>query len=357
MLIYNILYFLALLFILLNKTLHNKKIENLYFILLFLVFVFISGLRLDISSDYKEYKYIFEKINENGIFSDYFIEIGYLYLNKIVGFFTNNFNVLLFTVAFISISCKFYFINSISQDRLLSALLFLSFYLLLYDMGAIRRGLALGFSSISILFYLKDKRLVSILFLFIGAFFHSSILVLLPFLLIKKFHISQKLFIIFVLTSYILQYILNNLTIFQFLGQSNNPIVSKAFGYFESGDYFNENSSFTIGFLIRVLLIILLIRNRPIIINHSKYFDKLIYLYSISIFILIIFDKLRIFSSVAIYFKFIEVILIPLLITSYKRFARISLYILILTYLYFSFYKLINNPLEKDFYPYQSILN
>ena len=357
MLVYNILFVFVLTIFFINHLIRNKKLENIFLFLIFLAFVLLSGLRLDISSDYKEYKYIFEKINDTGYFSDYFIEFGFLFLNKSIGYFTSNFTIFLSSVAFIAIGSKFYFINSISKDKLLSAFLILSFYLLLYDMGAIRRGMALGLSSISILFYLKEKKLLSIIFILIASLFHSSVLVFLPFLFVKKIILSQRLFLFLILFSYFLQYALNNYTSFNFLDQSNNPIVAKAFGYFESGDYFSDKNSFTIGFIIRIIFIFFLIRNRLSIINNSIYFDKLLFLYSISIFILIIFDKLRIFSSVAIYFKFLEVVLVPLLLNSFHRISRYVVYFLLIIYLYFSFYKLINNPLEKDYFPYQSILD
>lgn len=357
MLVYNILFLFVLTFLFLNNITRNKNIEKVFLFLIFLAFILLSGFRFDISSDYKEYKYIFEKINDTGNFTEYFIEFGFLFLNKIIGYFTTNFTIFLFSIAIVSIGCKFYFINSVSKEKILSTLLILSFYLLLYDMGAIRRGIALGFSSISILYYLKDKILPSILFLFIASLFHSSALILFPFLFVKPRALSGIKFIILIIFSYFLQYAFSNFTTFQFLGQSNNPIVAKAFGYFESGDYFSENNSFSIGFILRIILVFFLIKSRDQIIIKTAYLDKLLYLYSISILILIIFDKLRIFSSVAIYFKFLEVVLIPILLTTFSRTSRYLMFILLIVYLYFSFYKLINNPLEKDYFPYQSIFD
>ena len=358
MFVYNLIFILLFIFLLLNQLIKYKIFENILLIIVFITFVLLAGLRYNISSDYFEYKNTFQFINENGTFTQYFIEPGYIYLNKLVGYFTDNFNILLLVIALLSIGCKFYFINSLSQDRLLSSLLLFSFYLLLYDLGAIRRGLALGICSIAIIFYIKDKIRNTIICILFAALFHSSVLIFLPFLFFKKVKIYLFLFIFIIFLSYILQYILNNVAYFQFLSQSNNPILIKAYGYFESGDYFVENNTLSFGFFIRIILIFFLIINKNVnYLIHNYKHEKLLFLYIISMSILIIFDKLHIFSSVAIYFKFVEIILIPYFIYSLNKFQKIFSYTLLIIYLYLSLYKLINNPIEKDFYPYQSILN
>jgi hypothetical protein len=174
--------------------------------------------------------------------------------------------------------------------------------------------------------------------------------------LIKEKILSIKYFVFLIFCSYFLQYIINNVFNFQFLEVFNNAVIIKSLGYFESGDYFRDSNTLSLGFFIRILLVLFLIIKRDKIKNKVVYFDKLLFIYVISIFVLIIFNNLTIFTSVAIYFKFFEVILIPLLIGSLNGYPRFIFYSFLLIYLYFSFYKLINNPLETDFYPYKSIL-
>ena len=353
MLEYNLIFFGTLFFLFANLVLRNNRFELITVLIIYTAFFLLAGFRLDISSDYSEYKYIFEKIGSDGGFSDYFIEPGYIIFNKFIYLFSSNFNVLLLVIAFLSIGAKICFINLFSKDRCLSLLIFLSFYLLLYDLGAVRRGIALGFCALSIIFFIKENIIISILFILLGALFHSSLLALLPFVFIKKVKISATVFLILIALSYFLQYLISNLSLFQFLNQSNNVIVLKAFGYFESGDYFSNNTV-SIGFILRIFIVFMLIKRRDII--NLPYFDKLLFFYAISIFVLIIFDKLTIFTSIAIYFKIVEVVLIPSLIYSFKIKTRFAIYIMFLIYLYGSFYKLISNPLETDFYPYRSIL-
>lgn len=353
MLEYNLIFLGTLFFLLANLVLKNKRFELVSVVIIFSSFFLLAGFRLDISSDYREYKYIFEKIGSDGDFGDYFIEPGYIIFNKCIYFISSNFNFLLLIIAFFSIGAKICFINLFSKDRIFSLLIFLSFYLLLYDLGAVRRGIALGFCAIAIIFYLKESIFFSVLFILCGALFHSSLLTLFPFVFIKRVKISASLFLILIAFSYLLQYLISNLSLFQFLNQSNNVIILKAFGYFESGDYFNNNT-ISIGFILRIFIVYFLIKRRAII--NFPYFDKLLFLYATSIFLLIIFDKLTIFTSIAIYFKIVEIVLIPLLIYSFNRNIRVAIFIMFVFYLYGSFYKLITNPLETDFYPYRSIL-
>lgn len=355
MLEYNLIFVVTIVLLLLNELVQNKLFESFSLILVFALIVSLAGFRFEISSDYYEYNDIFNSVVSNGYFSLYFIEPGFLIINQIVGYFKANFQVLIFTISFLSIGFKFFFIQDLSNKKLLSALLFFAFYLFLYDLGAIRRGLALGITSYGIIFYLKNQRLYSFLMVMIAASIHVSAVVLLPVIFFKHIKYNLAKFIFVLIISFVLQIIVTNLIEFSFLAYLDNPVASKAYGYFQSGDYFVESSSVSLGLYIRVLLISYLIYRKDILLAYYPYADKLIHLFAISIIILIVFDRLRIFTSINIFFKITELLLIPHLFFLIKKPFRFAFLTLILVYCYLSFYNLVNHPVETDYLPYNSI--
>lgn len=355
MLEYNILFFSVILLIAFNTVYKSIILERLSLLIVFILFILIAGLRLDISSDYSEYEFIFNEIQNKGTFDSFFIEPGYIFLTKLIINFGFNFKFFIFFVAFLSLSCKYIFVNKFSNDKILSSLLFLVFYLLLYDLGAIRRGLALGFSAIAIIYYLKDKFYKSISFVLVAASFHVSAIILIPFFFFRNIIINIRIFILILITSFFFQYVITNLVEFDFLNQLNNVVAAKAMSYIDSSEYFVSGFSISIGLFLRVLIVMLIIHKKEKIAKVFPHVDRLIYLNIISFVFLIVFDELRIFTSVAIYFKITEIILIPLLLIGVRKSTKFIFTLTILIYAYFSFYKLINNPLETDYLPYKSI--
>jgi len=354
---YNFIFIIVCLLIFFNTLVPNKLIEKVSFWFVYLLIVVLAGFRYEISSDYVIYEQIFNTIAMNDGFNFYFIEPGFIFLNKSLIFLGLNYEEFIFTIAILSIGIKFYFIEKLSNKKLISALLFFSFYLFLYDLGAIRRGLALGFITLSIFFYLKERKLETYIFVLIAASIHVSALIMIPVFLIAPIKFSLPKLMSVILVSFILQYIVTNLVHFTFLEQLNNPVAMKALGYFKSGDYFIQNSFVSIGLMIRILLAGWIIYYQNRLISHYPYIEKLIYLFVMSLIFLIIFDKLRIFSSVAIFFKITELLIIPYLFFTIKKSYRYIYFSFIITYSYLSFYKLVNNPYETDYLPYISIFN
>lgn len=174
---------------------------NLFILLFSITFFsyFVVTRGLYVGSDTYNYYIVFNQIS-SGINFDY--EIGFIVLNKIAAFLTNYYGYLLLVYFLININFIFSFFQSIRNETkniFYISCAFLSFFGFLYwsnwfysaNINGIRQGIALSFLYISLISFLfNKKKSYFILFFILACFFHNSIFLVIPFLLlifIKKF--------------------------------------------------------------------------------------------------------------------------------------------------------------------------
>lgn len=169
----------------------NKKKEK-YFVLSIatILLILLSGLRYETGTDWEPYFNYF--ISEVKIGEHYF-EVGYQILNNIVRYFTDNYNVLLTTIALFIVLIS-YTIARYSDFPFLTLIGFYSFMFVGF-LGGNRQAIAIALSIFS-LRYIIDRKLFKFLsVIFLASLFHFSVwLFPLVYFLAKKRFPSYLLF-------------------------------------------------------------------------------------------------------------------------------------------------------------------
>lgn len=189
----NILSICVYAFLLLTgKTSKTKK--TVFLALCALQCLFIACIRFWIGTDYGWYYYGFESMSQSG-FSDMKYEdweIGFIFLNKIVGLFTKSPPVFIGICAAISLSGTFYMIWKYSKEPFMSVFLFLNTYLYYLDLNYVRQSIAMSIMCFAYGF-MKDRKLVRFLLLCaLAATFHLPVLYLIPVYFITYIRVNLK---------------------------------------------------------------------------------------------------------------------------------------------------------------------
>ncbi len=276
-----------------------------------------------------------------------FLSIIYLF-NK-VGL---SFEIFIFLFCAFSVSLKAYVIKKISPYPIISLLLYFTFFFLLDDMGAIRRGFACSLIFLAYYFIFSKRYLVSSFLILLASSIHLTVLIVIPFLLFIGKKINLKLFLFLLAGSIFLGIGFEKLFSSLVAIDSQFLAIQKIISYSEE-QYFSETNVYEIGLFLRILLILILFKNYNKLV-FAPNFKQMLNLYIVSVFVLVVFSKLTVFSSVVIYFKIFEILLVPLLINSMKRRTRVFLVIFFVSYSFFSLFRLTTNP-KSDFQTYNSI--
>lgn len=351
--LFYIMTLVTLIFFSIFEFVKKNSTKLVLFLLPVSLLILIGGLRYGISSDYFHYREMYLHINEKSNWSSFFVEYGFLWINYLFSSISTSFEFFIFFFCFVSVSLKSKLIFKYCTYPFFGLILYFTFYFLLDDMGAIRRGFACAFVIASFFSSFEKKYFNSILLLFIAVNIHLSALFCLPFIFINNYKSTFKSFLLFLVLSLLFGYIFDNF--YDTLISYDNELLvyQKFIAYFDSGFEFQSNV-YEIGLFLRIILVFFLLKYK-FLFNENVYFDKMLNLYIIGIYVLIIFSKFTIFSSIVIYFKFFEIFLIPLLISKVTRRNRIYLASFFLIYTIFSLYRFTNSPFS-DFQFYNNII-
>lgn len=287
-------------FYLINQTHDIRAKKLIYYLGPVLILIFVLGFREDVGIDFKQYKFIF-----NNIESIKGIEKGYYYLNLLI----KNIGLPFFVVTFISalVTNLLVFITIKNHSKLW----FISFFLFFTDMSLYFKSFIAiqQFIAISIFFfsvkYIIDRSIFKFLFcVFIGFFFHKSIIFVIPFYFLLNFNYGKFQMIIILVASYIAQKLDVIILFLRYISfyipgsyeKYINSIVNKRAS-------FNTGLSFLFDLSLFIFIIFLIDK-----ININKVFVNA-YLYYFSIFL--ITQNYSTFGRMSWYFKIFSIILIP----------------------------------------------
>ncbi|MDE6728391.1 MAG: EpsG family protein [Oscillospiraceae bacterium] len=172
----------------------TKLKKSLYVGLCFYQCFTIAFMRSGIGTDYGWYYTGFREMAESG-FSDmsYFDwEIGFIFLNKLLGLFTHNSAVFIGVAAAISLSGPFWLIWKYSRNPFMSVFLFLNTYLFYLNLNYVRQAIAMSIMCFAYGF-LKDRKLLWYLLLcVVAATFHLPVIYLIPVYFITFIKLNPK---------------------------------------------------------------------------------------------------------------------------------------------------------------------
>lgn len=170
----------------------TKEVKKIFKVLTIIVPSFFSGIRYGIGTDYVIYKNVFNEIlNQVAITKR--TEIGYELLNKIVIFFTSNFQVLLFVIAVITIGCVYSTLYR-KKDKISVPFGMFAFMLMFYQMtfNLSRQMLAAAIVMYATRFLEKDNKKMYLVFIIIATSIHTSAIIGLPLIFLYNFLTEEK---------------------------------------------------------------------------------------------------------------------------------------------------------------------
>ena len=168
----------------------------------FILFLVVSGFRnSSVGGDLSFYVGVFKEnslqIPElSNIFNSRF-EIGYIVFNNLLRYISENYTILLFSFAIITLFIWFYVFWNYSENIYISLIIyFCSLGMLLYSFSNIRQGLSISIGLLGFHYFVKEKYIKGILCILIAPLFHITGIICILFLLLRKIHLSLKVLII-----------------------------------------------------------------------------------------------------------------------------------------------------------------
>lgn len=192
------------------QTFNESKIRKKYVYIICFIFIFYAGLRnLAVGDDTYQYYRLFEDIKTknwdsiNEVFFYYLDsgigkDVGYLYFEKIIQIFTNEFQVYLFVVALIFFSSlgNFIYKNTTRlSDCILGFLIYFVLFNNVFTISAIRQSLALAVVFYAFELIKKKKFFIFIIILISTSLIHKTVLIFIPFYFIAQIK-KERLFVL-----------------------------------------------------------------------------------------------------------------------------------------------------------------
>lgn len=241
----------------------NKGLSVFVLILSFIILNIVRVYAQSFFPDIPNYKLLFEPIHpisfviESGYGLDDYnsnVEIGFRVLISIFKLFSNNFSFFLFFISFFqllvfSFFCKKYKVHLVNAIPIYFALTYLTF-----QIGMSRQALAFCFFLLALVYI--NRKIVYILFLILGATFHTSILFCIIFLWSDKFVNRSFLYVIFLISLVLYLLEIDIVSSFLPLLELQDTIQTGRIDYYVNVN--RANSYLGIGFWDRLLLFVLM---------------------------------------------------------------------------------------------------
>ena len=227
--------FLSVIDIVLDEKIVLKKRQNkIILISFFSIFLLLLFLRdISVGIDLENYRSIFESINSislrENIYDENRVEIGYIVLNKLIGFRNGNFRTLLICVAVISVIPIAVFYVKESEMSILTMFLFLCVAPFSMYFSGLRQAIAMAFSIPAYYFVKHKKPLLFLLMVVLAFLFHHSALILL--LLYPVYHIKINRFLLSILSVILIVVFIFRSQVFDFLTNLLGETYADRYGY------------------------------------------------------------------------------------------------------------------------------
>lgn len=325
------LFYIANLFSLFSK----KKNKTVIIFLIFLLML-LSFFRFGIGTDYFNYGYLYyansDSLSYELFFNEYAQqEVGFRVIIALFHKFNLGYQLFLSIIAVVTLIYLYKYVSKYSVNPILSILIYFSFFFLTWGLSGIRQGIVLTLGVYYMVNYLKDKKIWKfILIIGLLSLIHKSVIFLLIYIVVFKFLklnlIRSIMYISFGIIFYILPI---NIDVTPLLWLDDNISV-----------YQNATDNY-FSLIIRIVLVLplLLFYNKY---KHDKFILSLSHLYIIGLlfYLFLNFMGETLSARVAIYGRFLEILLIPYLLTIIRnKYLLVISYLILLCILVFSFQK------------------
>lgn len=319
-------YILTLLSILLiglvYKNSRKRTYRKIQCFLNFLILFIVTSLK-HYSGDLGNYIRGFKSIRDMGFptFQYKSTESGYVFLNSIIGVFTDNEQVFMSIIGFIILLGFTLFIYKHSKDITLSFYLFITFDFFACSLNIYRQSIAI----ILILWsyeYIKKKKIIPFLsIIVIASLFHKTALVFIPMYFLSKIEISRKYIMFLICSMPLILYF--GVEVIRYMLISIYPQYQYSEGSDTGGKYIIIFMVIIIiGFVFRKQYINKESNSLKKIINNKKMtisnIDLLYHMLITAIICQFLTYKIFIFSRITRYFSVFIIILIPEFLSGIK---------------------------------------
>ena len=268
-----------------------------------------------------------------------YTEKGYYLLCVIAKTIFNNPQIYLFFIGALSMAFLFPSLDKYTPMPFLGLSIYIARFMLGRDMNQMRAGLAISVIMFATMYAVKRKYIKYILFIITAYFIHTSALIALPILLLDRLNIKKKHIIIGLVLAFIIA---------GFFGGTVKSIISNwdfvqelARTYVEEGSekaWANNLANPLIYFQIMCLLIYTFKEKQ--LAKQFVYYYTIRNAYFYSTILLIVLCQYGIVAGrTSTVFATYEISIIPMIITTYKKGAKILPYIFIFGLMVFFFLK------------------
>ena len=232
MLIYFFLFFILLTFVVVENT--NTKIPPVFKVLIVTLLILISGLRYEIGSDYHNYVYLFDHLDNYPL-----LEYGFKYLVLSIAWVGGSAQHLFLLSSILIVLLLSYTIDKFCGRFFFTALTVYVFSFVYFEsMNTVRQAIAMSIMCYAVCSYIFNRKiLVFFLLVMLSLLFHNSAIIvgLLSYLIIKFSDKNKNYTIYFflLLFSFILGHSINLL--FSFLSEASSLL-----GYAQYMDNFEQ---------------------------------------------------------------------------------------------------------------------
>ncbi len=289
------------------------------------------------------------------------IEVGYIALVNILKRLGSNFTVFLSVVFFTALCCKLIYFKKLAHSFVLAILIYSGFWFLVYDLNAIRQGLALGFVGLSLVNLNEKKYRGYYLMMVLAIINHYSAIVFLPLVwFVRSFKCTAKIFLMVLGVAVLLTISKMAEPIITYISNvigAGSHLASKASAY-QNDDEYNRDVFYSISTVIRILVaIISLFTLTRVKINHQLR-NMLLWCALLNIVVYIVFSQFEIIATrLSLYYRFAECIIFSLLPQlSSSKFIKFLVGLLVFVYVALQIYQTLSIK-NNNLIPYRSVID
>ena len=242
----------------------------------------------------------------------------------------------------------------------MSIFLYFTGYFLRFDMGILRQSIALAIVMYSIKFIEKRNLRIFIIVILISTLFHSTaIIFLIAYPLANKNYSIKKIYVILAI-SMILSFTSIGNFVYELIGILNNSILGEKLVAYSQDVRFSYHL-IDINMLKRGVFLLIFTKVIKDKYPDNKRYNIYLNIYLIGVCIYYIFKSVAIISDRgSVYFNFIEILLFPIILKSYKGIiTKFIIVVFITLYGFFNLFTTINSARiesinNRPYVPYNS---
>lgn len=331
----------------------KAKIKVPYIVMSSLL-IFLCGIRVAQGADYWPYFKLYMGINKYVKWDKVFnadIEVTYVIISKILGYFKMPFFALLFIFGLISVSLKTYTYYKYSPYPMLSLMYFFMPSYFFSDSGHIRQAVSIAFCLYSYQYIEQRKLLKFLICVFIGYYFHKTSLIFIPAYWITRLNLSTFSCFLIIIFAIIISPFKPYLIFENLFSNISSDLISEATGGFYSYRSL-EGTGWGLNDIVKLIFITILLVNDKYICNTTtnpnyKMIRNLVVTYY---FLYYSLRENSIFSIrlPTVYGDF-WTILIAMIIKYSKNSYRIMIYYFLVVYIYLMSWRFWTNSVALGF--------